>query len=124
MGKNQGMLFGDRLMLRGLRPYLPEGSSILAMEAGVSDALGKYLRVTAVLTADTLFLANASRARTVLTTIPRSDIRAVDTVEPHVVNIAFDDYTRAIRRVVHLDLSRRGDKQHLIDQLQRPNTYE
>jgi hypothetical protein len=111
------MIFGNRLLLRGLRPYIRDGSTVLAISPGVSDALGTHRRTTAVLTDDSLLLASSVRARTVLTVIPRSDMRTVDQTEPGVVRIAFDDYVRAIRRVVVLDLSQRGDKQRLIPQL-------
>jgi len=107
----------DRLLLRGLRRHIPDGSSVLALEAGTSDALGPTHKVTAVLTTDALLLASPVRARTILTTIPRADIRTVVPVEPAVADVSFDDYQRAIRRIVRLDLSRHGDREGIIDQL-------
>lgn len=89
----------------------------MALEVGASDALGPRRKVTAVLTSDALLLATPVRAKTVLTMIPRADIRAVEPVEPHVVTVAFDDYSRAIRRGVQLDLSRHRDREGIIEQL-------
>ena len=103
--------------MRGLRPYIPQGTHVLAISPGVTDALGTHRRTTAVLTEESLLLASSVRARTVLTVIPRSDMRTVDQTEPGVIRIAFDDYVHAIRRVVVLDLSQRGDQQRLIAQL-------
>lgn len=111
------MLFGNRILLRGLRSYIPDGTAVLAISPGVSDALGTHRRTTAVLTDESLLLATSVRARTVLTVIPRSDMRSVDQTDPGVIRIAFDDYVHAIRRVVVLDLSQRGDQQGLIPQL-------
>lgn len=107
----------DRVVLRGLRRYIPDESTVLAVEAGRSDALGVTHKVTAVLTSDALLLATPVRARTILTKIARSDIRAVEVVKPAVAEVAFDDYDRAMRRVVTLDLSRRGDRDGIITQV-------
>jgi len=107
----------DRLLLRGLSKYIPEGSSVLAIEVGASDSLGPMHKVTAVLTTDALLLASPVRARTILTAIPRADIREMKTVEPTIVDISFDDYSYAVRRVVHLDLSRHGDHSEIIELL-------
>ena len=92
----------DRVVLRGLRRYIPDESTVLAVEAGRSDAL---------------LLATPVRARTILTKIARSDIRAVEVIKPAVAEVAFDDYDRAMRRVVTLDLSRRGDRDGIITQV-------
>ena len=107
----------DWLVRRGIRKFIPEGSSIIALEAGHSDVLGTRRKVTAVLTSDALLLATPARTKTILTTVPRSDIRSVELVEPDVADIVFDDYTRAIRRLVKLDLSRHGDRGAMIEQL-------
>ena len=109
----------DRLLLRGLRKHIPEGATVLAIEVGSSDALGPRRKVTAVLTDDALLLATPLRTRTVLTTIPRADIRMVETVEPAVAAVTFDDYAWAIRRVVKLDLSRHRDRGGVIEALRQ-----
>jgi hypothetical protein len=111
-----------RLLLRGLREYIPEGSSVLGLEVGTSDALGPMHKVTAVLTTDALLLATPTRAKTVLVRIPRADIQSVDPVEPSVVTVSYDDYSRAIRRDVQLDLRRHGDRGGIIDQLRAPRS--
>jgi hypothetical protein len=112
----------SRLLLRGLRPYISEGSSVLAVERGVADALGPRRRTWAVLTDDALLLATSVRAKTVLTNVPRADIRAVTTVEPYVADIVFDDYTHAVQRVVRLELTGGRDRNGIIEQLHNPAT--
>ena len=107
----------DKLLLRGLRHHIPEGSSVVAIEVGSSDALGPHHKVTAVLTTDALLLASPLRGKTVLTKITRADVRSVEDVEPCVVNISFDDFDRAKRRVINLDLRRHGDTHSIIEQL-------
>jgi hypothetical protein len=114
-----GML--DGLLLRGLQKYIPEGSTVLGVESGRSDALGETRKMNAVLTSDSLLIATSVRTKTILTVIPRADIRSVEPVDPEkpkVVNIAYDDYARAIKRVVKLDLSRRRDRAGIIAQLE------
>jgi hypothetical protein len=106
----------SRLLLRGMRPYISDGASVLAVERGVADALGPRRRTWAVLTTDALLLGTSVRAKTVLTNIPRADIRAVTPVESSVVDIAFDDYTHAMRRVVRLELDPRRPSS-ILDQL-------
>jgi hypothetical protein len=49
--------------------------------------------------------------------VPRSDIHSVDVLEPKVVAITFEDYTRATRRVVRLNLSKHGDRGGIVAQL-------
>jgi hypothetical protein len=110
----------SRLLLRGLKPYITDGSSVLGVEAGVANALGPLRSTSVVLTEDALLLATSVRAKTVLTVIPRNDVREVHLVEPHVVDISFDDYTHAIRRLVRVDLSRRGDRAGILGQVEAP----
>jgi hypothetical protein len=102
------------MLLRGLTPHLPEGTTVLAMERGKTDAIGLMRKCTAVLTDDDLLLAIAVRTRTVLTVVPRRDIRSVDAVAPNLVTIVYEDYERAIQREVQLDLRRKGDREGII----------
>ena len=81
MQQTADMRLSDRLLLRGLRPHLSEGASILAMERGTSDALGPMRKVRAVLTDDALLLATPVRSRTILTVVPRHDIVSVTPAE-------------------------------------------
>jgi hypothetical protein len=112
------MRFWDRLLLRGLRSHIPEGSSVLALERGASDAINKQMRkTTAVLTDDSLLLASPDRVRTVLTVVPRREIRSVEVVEENVVVIRYDDYARARSRVIRLDLQKYGDRDGIITKL-------
>jgi len=113
----QLMRLWDRLLLRGLKPHLPPGAVILAIERGTGDALGETRKVTAVLTDDSLLLATAVRAKTVLTIVPRRDIRSVEVLGANQVAIGFDDYARAIRRVIRLDLRRSGDRAGIVARL-------
>ena len=115
--KNAAMSLLDRILVRALRARLPEGSKILAMEHGTSDALGEERKVTAVLTDLALLLATTVRTRTVLTTVPRREISLIEVLDVNYVAINYDDYTRAIRRVIKLDLRRRGDRAGLLAQL-------
>jgi hypothetical protein len=107
----------DRLLLKGLRSHLPNNVKILALERGASDALGEMRKTTAVLTDDALLLATPARTRTILTTVPRRDIQSIDVLEPNVVAIRFDDYARASRRVVRLDLRKHGDRSGIVAEL-------
>ena len=107
----------DRLVLRGLRSHLPDDVKILALERGESDALGEMRKTTAVLTEDALLLATPVRTRTILTTVPRLDIQSIDELEPNVVAIRFDDYARAARRVVQLNLRKYGDRSGIVAKL-------
>jgi len=102
------------MLLRGLSPHLPEGATVLAMERGKTDAIGSMRKCTAVLTDDDLLLAIAVRTRTVLTVVPRREIRSVDVVAPNLVTIVYEDYERAIQREVQLDLRRKGDRGGII----------
>jgi hypothetical protein len=102
------------MLLRGLTPHLPEGATVLAMERGKTDAIGLMRKCTAVLTDDDLLLAIAVRTRTILTVVPRRDIRSVDVVAPNLVTIVYEDYERAIQREVQLDLRRKGDREGII----------
>jgi hypothetical protein len=102
------------MLLRGLAPHLPEGASVLAMERGKTDAIGLMRKCTAVLTDDDLLLAIAVRTRTILTVVPRRDIRTVEVVAPNLATIVYEDYERAIQREVQLDLRRKGDREGII----------
>jgi hypothetical protein len=107
----------DRLLLRGLRSRIPSDATVLAIERGTSDALGETRKTRAVLTDDVLLLATPVRTRTILTMVPRSDIHSVDVLDPNVVAITFEDYARATRRVVRLNLSKHGDRGGIVAQL-------
>jgi hypothetical protein len=107
----------DRLLLRGLRSRIPSDTTVLAIERGTSDALGETRKTRAVLTDDALLLATPVRSRTILVIVPRSDIQSVDVLESKVVAITFEDYARATRRVVRLNLSRYGDRGGIVAQL-------
>jgi hypothetical protein len=107
----------DRLLLRGLRSHFPEGARVVALERGSADALGEMRKTTAVLTDESLYLATSARAQTLLTVVPRRDIRSVQVVEEHVAVIRFDDYAKARARVVRLDFSRYGDREGIIAQV-------
>jgi hypothetical protein len=107
----------DRLLLRGLRSHVPNGVKVLALERGTGDALGEMRKTTAVLTENALLLATTVRTRTILTTVPRPDIQSIDVPEPNVVVIRFDDYARASRRVVRLDLRKHGDRSGIVAEL-------
>jgi hypothetical protein len=105
------------LLLRGLRSHLPKEARILALERGRSDALGEMRKTTAVLTDDALLLATPVRTRTILTVVPRQDIRSIEVLELNVVAITFDDYARARPRVVQLSLRRYGDRDGIVEEL-------
>ena len=107
----------DRLLLRGLRSHIPEGTSVLALERCRTDALGEMRKATAVLTDESLLLATSAQTRTILTVVPRRDIRSVEAVEEHLVRIRFDDYAHARARVIQLDLAKRGDRDGIVAQL-------
>ena len=108
------MSLWNRMVLRGLEPYLSEGATVVAMARGKTDAIGLMRKCTAVLTDDDLLLAIAVRTRTVLTVVPLRDIRSVETIEPNLVTIVFEDYDRAIQREVKVDLRRAGDGDEII----------
>jgi len=108
------MRFWDRTLLRGLRSHLPEDANVIALERGTADALGEMRKTTAVLTDDSLLLATSARAKTVLTVVPRRDIRSVKEKEEHVAEIRFDDYAHARARVIQLDLKKYGDREGII----------
>jgi hypothetical protein len=90
---------------------------VLALEAGESDALGANRKSTVVLREDSLLVATPVRTRTILTTIPRADIRGIEESEANLVEVVFDDYDRAIRRAVRLDLRRHRDRHGIVEQL-------
>ena len=113
------MRFWDRLLLRGLRSHLPKDATVVALERGRTDALGEMRKTTAVLTDDTLLLATAARTQTILTALPRRDIRTVEVLEDNLVAIRLDDYANARSRVVRLDLRKYGDREGIIPKLQQ-----
>jgi hypothetical protein len=49
--------------------------------------------------------------------VPRLDIQSIDVLEPNVVAIRFDDYARAARRVVQLNLRKHGDRSGIVAKL-------
>ena len=108
------MRIWDRLLLRGLRTHIPEDASVVAIERGTADAVGEMRKTTAVLTDDSLLLATSARTKTILTVVPRRDIRSVKEVEEHVVTIRFDDYAHARARVIQLNLKKYGDREGII----------
>jgi len=111
------MNFWDRTLLRGLRSHIPKDANVVAIERGTADALGEMRKTTAVLTDDSLFLATAARTQTILTVVPRRDIRSVEVLEDHVAVIRFDDYAKARARVIRLDLQKSGDREGIIGRL-------
>ncbi len=108
------MRIWDRLLLRGLRTHIPDDASVVAIERGTADAVGEMRKTTAVLTDDSLLLATSARTKTILTVVPRRDIRSVKVVEEHVVTIRFDDYAHARARVIQLNLKKYGDRENII----------
>jgi hypothetical protein len=108
------MRIWDRLLLRGLRTHIPDDASVVAIERGTADAVGEMRKTTAVLTDDSLLLATSARTKTILTVVPRRDIRSVKEVEEHVVTIRFDDYAHARARVIQLNLKKYGDREGII----------
>jgi hypothetical protein len=54
----------------------------------------------------------------ILTIVPRGDIREITPVEANVADVTWDDYDRAIRRQMRVDLSRRGDKDQILTKLE------
>jgi hypothetical protein len=117
MGDNGAVRVFDRLLVRGVRSHIPDGAAVIALERGKSDALGVIQKMTAVLTDESLLVATSVRVKTILTIVPRADIRSVEVLEPHFAVISYDDYARAIKRVIKLDLRRSGDRSDLIGQL-------
>ena len=110
----------DRLLLRGLRSHIPDDASVLALERGTADALGEMRKTTAVLTDDSLLLATSARTQTILTVVPRRDIRSVEVIEEHVVAIRYDDFAKAQARVVTLNLQKSGDRDGIVAKLRPP----
>ena len=104
----------DRALLRGLRSHLPDDAEVVALERGRADALGEMRKTTAVLTDEWLLLATSARVQTVLTKIPRRDIRSVKVVDAHVAEIRYDDYAKARAHLVRLDLRKYGDRADII----------
>jgi hypothetical protein len=108
------MSISDRLVLRGLQSYLPEGAEVLLVERVSTDALGEEHAARAVLTRDDLFVVTRLRLKSILTQVPRADIRSVEALGPDRVAIGFEDYARARHRVINLGLSKPGDRQGLL----------
>jgi hypothetical protein len=67
------------------------------MERGRADSLGEMRNTTAVFTDESLLLATSARVKTILTVVPRRDIRSVEEQDDSVFAIRFD----AIRTRVH-----------------------
>jgi hypothetical protein len=111
------MTLMDRALLRALRSRLGKDTEFLAVDHGVSDALGVEHKVTAVLTEQSLILATGVRAETKLRTIPRADIWLIEPLETNYVSINYADDSKGIRRVVKLDLRKSGDRAGLLAQL-------
>lgn len=65
------MSVSDRIVLRGIAPYLPEGAEVLVVEKVTTDALGEVRKAQAVLTRDDLFIVTRIRLKSVLTQVPR-----------------------------------------------------
>jgi hypothetical protein len=103
------MRLTDRIVLRGLQPFLPAGAEVLVVERVKTDALGEVRPAQAVLTHDDLFLSTQVRLKSVLTRVPRADIRSM-VRGPDRVTIGFEDYARARHRVIELELRRKGDR--------------
>lgn len=111
------MSVSDRIVLRGIAPYLPEGAEVLVVEKVTTDALGEVRKAQAVLTRDDLFIVTRIRLKSVLTQVPRADIRSVEERKPGTVAIGFEDFAHARHRVIVLELPRRGDRRGLVAQL-------
>lgn len=111
------MRFMDRLLLRGLQPYLPEGAEVLAIERVKTDALGEERKANAVLTGDQLLIVTQARLKSVLTVVPRADIRTVEVLGDDHVAVGFEDYHLARHRVIDIRLRRKGDRSGLLAQL-------
>ena len=111
------MTLGDRFLLRGLRPHLSNDGRVLVLEQGRADALGEMRKTTAVLTDESLLLATSARAKTILTVVPRRDIRSVEEHDESVYAITFDDYAHARARVIRLQLKQHSDRDGLIARL-------
>jgi hypothetical protein len=108
------MSISDKLVLRGLQPYLPEGAEVLVVERVTTDALGEEHAARAVLTTDDLFVVTRVRLKSILTQVPRADIRSVEARGPDAVAIGFEDYARARHRVINLGLAKQGDRRGLL----------
>jgi hypothetical protein len=107
----------DRLLLRGLQPYLPEGAEVLAIERVKTDALGEERKANAVLTGDQLLIVTQARLKSVLTVVPRADIRSVEVLGDGHAAVGFEDYNLARHRVIDIRLKRKGDRSGLLAQL-------
>jgi uncharacterized protein (UPF0248 family) len=108
----------DRLLLRGLQPFLPEGAEVLAMDRVKADALGEERKANVVLTQDHLLIVTSARLKSVLTEIPRADIRSVQVIGPDHVAVGFEDFNLAMHRVIEIRLRRKGDRNGLLAQLE------
>jgi len=111
------MSIKDRILLRGLQPYLPEGAEVLQFERVRTDALGEERKATAVLTGDQLLIVTPVRLKSVLTVVPRADIQSVEVLGDDHVAVGFEDYSRAIHRVIAIELRRRGDRNGFLARL-------
>ena len=107
----------DRILLRGLQPYLPEGAEVLVLERVRADALGEQRKANVVLTRDPLLIVTPVRLKSVLTVVPLADIRSIVVLGDDHIAISFEDYTRAIHRVIEIELRRKGDRKGLLARL-------
>jgi hypothetical protein len=102
--------FSERLVLGRLSSFMAPGSSVVGSETGKTDALDGERKAVVVLTTDEVLIATRVRLKTVLTSIPRSDIISVTSTGDGKFAVTFDDFVHAVRRVVEVDLSKRGDR--------------
>ena len=107
----------DRILLRGLRPFLPEGAEVLAIERVRTDALGEERKANAVLTGEQILLVTPVRLESVLTVVPRADIRSVEVLGADHVAVGFEAFAHARHRVIDIELRRRGDRNDFLAQL-------
>jgi len=111
------MRITDRIVLRGLQPHLPEGTEVLVVDRVTADPLGEVRKATAVLTGDRLLIVTPVRLKSVLTVVPRVDIRSVEVLGPGHVAVGFEDYALARHRVIDIQLRRKDDRNGLLAQL-------
>jgi hypothetical protein len=107
----------DRILLRGLQPYLPEDAEVLVLERVRADALGEQRKANVVLTRDQLLIVTPVRLKSVLTVVPLADIRSIVVLGEDHIAVGFEDYSRAIHRVIEIELRRKGDRKGLLAHL-------
>ena len=114
------MRITDRILLRGLQPFLAEGAEVLAIERVRTDALGEERKANAVLTDEHLLIVTAVRVKSVLTEVPRTDIRSIEILGDDHVAVGFEDFAHARHRVIDIELRRKGDRNGFLAQLTAP----